>query len=94
MQTITMTGEARVISIQRPTEYENKGYTDEVYIRLQRYNAAMVAMEWMKKQMVDGAREWFNGHVHRHDRVLVAEFDTFGEMVDDFEKTILEKMEG
>lgn len=94
MNTENTTTVARRISEHRPTEYENKGYDGDAYIRLQRYNAAMVAMEWMKKQMVDGAREWFNGHVHRYDRVLVAEFDTFGEMVDDFEKTILKKMEG
>ena len=82
MQSITMTGEARDISIQRPTEYENKGYTDEVYMRLQRYNAAMSAMEWM----IGRVTEWLN-----ENATFYAHFDDFSkldEMVEDLKNDI------
>jgi len=82
MQSITMTDEAYDISIQRPTEYENKGFTDEVYVRLQRYNAAMSAMEWM----IGRVTEWLN-----ENATIYAHFDdysTLDEMVEDLKNDI------
>lgn len=77
MQSTTMTDEVYDISIQRPTEYENKGYANEEYVRLQRYNAAMSAMKWMIKRVT----EWLNENV-----TIYAHFDDYSkldEMVED-----------
>lgn len=82
MNTENTTTVARRISEHRPTEYENKGYTDEVYVRLQRYNAAMLATEWM----IGRVTEWLNENATKY-----AHFDDYSEldeMVEDLKNDI------